>query len=183
MTAKEFLSQAWHIDARIEDKLAEIDRIEEKRERIMAKLTAGRMTRLTGMPRGGNYDWTDSLEQVIQTDELIRDAKQALLQEVAELCRIKREVNDAINAVEDLRYRQVLELRYRSYMDWTSIAERMHYEVRHVTRLHGEALLCVRVPEAKEAEYKEAMAHIMGPKIGIFPRNLFRKALCWQECP
>lgn len=147
MTAKEFLLQAWQIDARIEDKIAEIDRIQEKRERIMAKLTAGRASNLSGMPRGGAYDWTDSIEAVIEADELIRDHVQRVREEIKDLCRVKREVADAINAVEDIRYRRVLELRYRNFLDWLQIADRMGYDIRHVTRLHGEALLCVRVPK------------------------------------
>jgi len=150
MTAKDYLLRAWQIDARIDEKLAEIERLEEKRERIMAKLTAGRASNLTGMPRGGNYDWTDSIEAVIETDELIRDAIQALRAEIMELCRVKREVADAINAVEPVVYRRVLDLRYRSYLDWQTIAQRMGYDVRHVFRLHGEALLCVNVPKEDE---------------------------------
>ena len=74
MTAKDYLLRAWQIDARIDEKIAEIEHLEEKRERIMAKLTAGRASNLSGMPRGGRYDWTESVESVIETDELIRDA-------------------------------------------------------------------------------------------------------------
>lgn len=133
MTAKEFLMQAWQIDERIDRKI-------EERERLTSKLTTGRMTNLTGMPRGGRFDWTDVVSKVIETDEAIQ-------KEIMELCRVKREVNAAIAAVEDLRYRRLLELRYRNYMRWEAIADEMGYELRHVTRLHGEALLCVRIPK------------------------------------
>lgn len=146
MNAKDYLLRAWQIDARIDEKLAEIERLEEKRERIMAKLTAGRAPNLTGMPRGGGYDWTERLEALIETEELVRSAVQDLRREIMELCKVKREVADAINAVEPFVYRRVLDLRYRSYLPWHTIAERMGYDIRHVTRLHGEALLCVKVP-------------------------------------
>ena len=144
MTAKEFLLTAWRIESRIDDKLREIDRLDEKRERIMARLTAGRSANLTGMPRGGRYDWTDSLEAVIETDKALNDLKEKIRREISDLCRAKREVAAAINAVEDLRYRRVLELRYRNYLEWQDIAERMGYDVRHVTRLHGDALQAVK---------------------------------------
>jgi hypothetical protein len=151
MTAKEFLLQAWQIDARIEDKIAEIDRIQEKRERIMAKLTAGRASNLSGMPRGGTYDWTDSIEAVIEADELIRDYVQRVREEIKNLCRVKREVADAIDDVyartRDIRYKRLLDLHYRNFLSWPEIAEKMGYDIRHVTRLHGEALLCVKVPK------------------------------------
>ena len=133
MTAKDFLMQAWQIDRRIERRC-------EERERLMAKLTAGRAANLTGMPRGGRFDWTDAVARLVEMENEIGA-------EIMALCRIKREVNAAIDAVEDARYRRVLELRYRNYLSWPAIAEDMGYDIRHVTRLHGEALLCVRVPK------------------------------------
>lgn len=133
MTAKEFLSLAWRIDGRIERRI-------EERERLDTRLKSGRLSNISGMPRGGQYDWTNAADSIVEMDRRIGD-------EINELCRIKRLVNEAIDAVDDLRYRQVLEMRYRNYMGWEKIAEAMEYDPRHVQRLHGEALLCVVVPE------------------------------------
>lgn len=133
MTAKEFLMQAWKIDDRIDERI-------EERERLLAKLTAGRGTNLTGMPRGGRYDWTDAVSRVIEADR-------AIAAEITRLCAVKRQVNEAIEAVADGRRRRVLELRYRNYMRWEQIADVMGYDVRWVYRLHGEALLDVVVPD------------------------------------
>lgn len=133
MTPKEFLSQAWYIDKRIERKI-------EERERLWTKLAAGRGTNLSGMPRGGHYDWTDSVVAMTALTESIN-------KEIMELCRVKRQVNEAIEAVEEIRYRQVLELRYRHYMGWDAIAEEMGFAVRHIHRLHGKALQMVKVPD------------------------------------
>lgn len=132
MTAKEFLMMAWEIDRRI-------DRKTEERDRLQAKLTAGRSANLTGMPRRGRYDWTDTAAKVADIDR-------AIGAEISELCRIKREVNAAIDAVEDMRYRRVLELRYRNYLPWDKISEETGYDLRYVYRLHGKALLRVKVP-------------------------------------
>ena len=134
MTAKEFLMQAWKIDDRIDERI-------EERERLLAKLTAGRGSNLSGMPRGGRYDWTDAVSRVIEADR-------AIAAEITKLCEVKRLVNDAIEAVADSRRRRVLELRYRNYLRWEQIADVMGYDARHVTRLHGEALLDVVVPES-----------------------------------
>lgn len=133
MTAKEFLSQAWRIDERIESRLEEIERLE-------ARLESGRMASITGMPRGGASDWTDTANRVIEL-------KNRIGAEVGELCRVKRMVNEAIDAVEDVRYRRVLELRYRNYYTWEKIAEEMDYDARWVRRLHADALGHVVVPE------------------------------------
>ena len=133
MTAKEYLLRAWEIDKRIDARI-------EERERLEARLTSPRMTNLTGMPRGGGSDWTNA---VIAVSEL----SQEITKEILDLCRIKREVIEAIDAVEDRDYRRVLELRYRNYMKWDDIAKAMRYDVRNVYILHGKALLKVRVPK------------------------------------
>ena len=132
MTAKEFLSQAWQIDRRIDRKI-------EERERLNARLTSARAANLSGMPRGGRHDWTDAVAALLDMDAAIRD-------EIMALCRVKRQVMDAIDAVADMRYRRLLELRYRNYMEWEAIAEEMGYDLRWVYRLHGMALQEVRVP-------------------------------------
>lgn len=133
MTAKEYLLQAWQIDRRIEAKI-------EERDRLRAKLEAGRMTRLTGMPRGGGGDWTDTVSRVIELDRKITG-------EIMQLCAVKREVNAVIEAVEPIRYREILALRYRNYMRWEEIAETMGYDKRYMFKIHGRALRAVRVPE------------------------------------
>lgn len=133
MTAKEYLMRAWKIDERIESKI-------EERERLESLLTSPRTAKLTGMPRGGGGDWTNA---VIAVAELTS----GITAEILDLCRVKREVAKAIDAVDDMRYRRVLELRYRNYMTWEQIAEATGYTLRNVYWLHGKALLCVRVPK------------------------------------
>lgn len=136
MSPKEFLAQAWQIDERIERKI-------EERDRIESKLTTGRISNITGMPRGGGYDWTDAVAKIIRLTEQINA-------EIARLCAVKRQVIDAIDAVEDMRYRRLLELRYRNYLTWEQIADDMHYDVRNVYKLHGKALLKIKVPQKQE---------------------------------
>ena len=137
MTAKQYLMRAWQIDRRIERKI-------EERDRLAARLDSG-VGHLTGMPRGGGHDWTDSALKVIElTGQIDR--------EIGELCRAKREVNEALGQVEDARERSVLELRYRSYMSWEEIADELHYTSRWVFILHRRGLR--RVKEFIEVHYK-----------------------------
>ena len=132
MTPKEYLLQARVLDQQITARIAE-------RDRIMDQVTAARAPSLTGMPRGGQHDWTDAVARAADLTATI-DA------ELAELCRLKAEIAAAIKAVPEPVYRTLLELRYRSGFTWEQIAEAMGYDVRHVYRLHGEALLRVHVP-------------------------------------
>lgn len=110
-------------------------------ERLRSKITSGRMAQITGMPRGGNgSDWTDCVTRILELEAQINS-------EITALCKLKREIAETIANVDDMRYRTLLELRYRSELSWDRIADEMNYDVRHVTRLHGEALKCVVVPE------------------------------------
>ena len=135
MTAKEYLMQARDIDKRIESLI-------EHGERLREKLTAGRMAQITGMPRGGRYDWADAAVALIELERRNN-------QEIMDLCRLKHEIWDAIDAVEEAKYRWLLELRYMNCWTWERIADVMGYEVRQVHRIHGDALQKVRVPDGR----------------------------------
>lgn len=133
MTAKKFLSRPYWIDKRIDRKQEEIDR-------LRAKLTKATAT-LSDMPRGGSGgDWTDADIKVLEMEDAIHA-------EIIELCRVKREVFEVIDTVEDDKYRTLLELRYRNYLTFEQIAVEMSYSWRQVMRMHKEALAAVKVPE------------------------------------
>ena len=133
MTAKEFLRRARAVDRRV-------DEAQERVERIRAKLEAGRMSSVTGMPRGGSSDWTQTADRLIELE-------QAVNERTRELVRWKLAAIDAIRQVEEPRLAEVLELYYIDGMTWEQVAQRMGLDLRWVFRLHGRALLCVKVPE------------------------------------
>lgn len=133
MTAKEFLRRARDVDRRV-------DEATERVERIRAKLEGGRMSSLTGMPRGGGADWTETADRLIELERVVN-------QRTRELVRWKLAAIDAIRAVEEPRLAEVLELYYIDGLTWEQVAQRMGYEVRQIYRLHGVALRKVKVPE------------------------------------
>lgn len=57
------------------------------------------------------------------------------------LIELKQEARALIERLEDNRHKAVLIHRYINCRSWAYIAENMGYAVRHVTRLHGEALV------------------------------------------
>lgn len=133
MTAKEFLRRA-----RGADRL--IDQATERVERIRSRLESGRMSNITGMPRGGASDWTDTANALIELERRVNAR-------VRDMCRLKRLAMDAIDQVEEARLREVLELYYLDGFTWEQVAERMGYSRRNVTTLHGVALRKIKVPE------------------------------------
>ena len=133
MTAKEFLRRARSVDRRV-------DEASERVERLRERLEAGRMSRLTGMPRGGSGDWTQTADRLIELE-------QAVNQRTRELVRWKLAAIDAIRAVEEPRLAEVLELYYIDGFTWEQVAERMGLDLRWVYRLHGKGLQKIRVPD------------------------------------
>lgn len=131
MTPKQYLSQARFIDQRIEARIAE-------RDRLLETVSAARSPQLTGMPRGGGKSWTDTIDKAADLSTLI-DA------DIKHLITLKWRIWETIDAVEDMRYRTVLELYYRAGYTWEQIAEKLHYDIRYVYKLHGKALLRVKM--------------------------------------
>lgn len=136
MTAKEFLRRARSVDRRV-------DEAQERVERLRARLEAGRMSSVTGMPRGGGSDWTETADRLIELEQVVN-------QRTRELVRWKLAAIDAIRGVEEPRLAEVLELYYIDALTWEQVAQRMGLDIRWVYRLHGRALMCVKVPETKE---------------------------------
>ena len=131
MTAYEFLSQGRFIDRRIEHKQEDIERMRSKLTNANAKLS--------DMPKGGSTtDWTDADIKILEYEQYVRD-------EIKNLCEVKRQIREAIDAVEDARYRELLEMRYLCDKTFEEIAVAMKYDWRHVMRMHKEALEVVEV--------------------------------------
>ena len=133
MTAKEYLRKVRDIDRRIDETL-------ERLQRMRARLEAGRPSNISGMPRGGAVDWTVTADRVIELEQRYNE-------KIREMCRLKRAAQDAIDLVEEARLRELLELYYLDGFTWEQVAETMHLDLRWVYRLHGRALMRIRVPD------------------------------------
>lgn len=126
MKAKDYLMRTWRFEADIERKLKE-------RERLHLWLARG----LEETPPEERDKWRGVEKEVAALSAELEG-------DVLAICRAAREVKTLIDGVEDLRYRRLLELRYRHYMRWEAIAQEMDYELRHIYRLHHGALKCVQ---------------------------------------
>lgn len=134
MTAKEFLNQAFRIDQRINSKLEQI-------ESLRTLLTKTSST-LSDMPKNPNKSHSRT-EDIIIRIMMIEDE---IKHDIEKLVTLKKEVSDAINAVEPMECRMLLELRYLCFHTWEDIAAEMNYTVRNVHLLHSKALGLVHVP-------------------------------------
>ena len=129
MTAKEYLSQAYRLDLRINTKIQQVDQLSSLAQKATAMIS--------GMPK-----------QTTKSDSLlvkIIDLQWEIQDDIDGLVDLKREISHAINHLTG-DHQLVLEKRYLCYQSWDKIAQDMQYDERHVLRLHGQALLLIDVP-------------------------------------
>ena len=87
-----------------------------------------------GMPHGSSC--MDLSEYAAQLDVLMTELKDQMEQRI----RIRREITQRIEAMQDETEKTVLRLRYIHWLRWEQIAERMGYSLRNITKIHGKAL-------------------------------------------
>lgn len=129
---KQWLSRYCHLDQHIQQKADEITTWRTRAEKITPNYW--------GEPRGGGEDHIQSAVEIILQLEGEID------QEINALVALKREIQGAIQTVEDPTLQQLLEYRYLHGLTWEQVAERMDYSDRWVRKLHGEALCRLQCP-------------------------------------
>lgn len=128
MNTKEYLSQAYRIDQRINSKLEQVHSLRD----LAAKATAT----LTDMPRNLSpniHRMEDVIAKMVDLESEIN----------ADLCRLidtKHEIVTVVKCVENPELQTLLELRYLCFKTWEQIAVEMHFDLRWVHRLHNRAL-------------------------------------------
>lgn len=134
MRGKEYLGQAYRLDQRINSKLEQIASLDE--------LTTKCNLTLTGMPRNPDRGTSNMAEAVGK----IIDLQTEINYDIQKLVDLKREMVRVIKAVDNTEYQTLLELRYLCFKTWEQIAVDLGYNVRHVYRMHDEAVESIKVP-------------------------------------
>jgi prefoldin subunit 5 len=128
MNAKEYLSQARLLDRQIDSKIQQIEEL----NRLTTNCTAT-LTGIPGAPRRGGSVMADAVDRIV-------DLEREINRDIDRLVDLKREIMAAIRTVDNGKYQMVLEKRYLCYRTWEQIAADTGYNVRHLYRIHGEAL-------------------------------------------
>ena len=136
MTAKEYLSQAYRLDQRINSKIEQVASLNE----LATKCTST----LTGMPRNPNRASSTMADAVGK----IIDLQNEINRDIDRLVDLKREIVTAIKAIENPEYQTLLEKRYLCFLTWEKIAVDMGYDLRWLYRIHKRALDEIRVPDS-----------------------------------
>lgn len=135
MTAKEYLSQARLLDARINAKIQQVSALND--------LATHATATLTGMPRNPSRSESRMAEAVVK----IIDLQNEINHDIDELVDLKREITRRVKSIPNADYQLLLEKRYLCFMPWEKIAVDMGYSIQHIYRLHDWALREFPVPQ------------------------------------
>lgn len=133
MTAKDFLSQTFTVDKRINSKLHQVEHLNE----LATKCTSV----WSDMPKSPNRRQSPMADAV---DRII-DLQSEINADIDTLVSIKQEIHAVIQAVDNIEYRTLLEYRYLCCMPWEDISSVLGYNIRWVHRMHGKALIAVQI--------------------------------------
>ena len=84
--------------------------------------------------------YTKIVEKIIDLEETIKA-------DIDKLLALMIEIRSVIDAVQDNEQKLLLKHRYLNFMTWDDICDEMNVSSRTVHRIHGSALLNVKVPD------------------------------------
>ncbi|PKM38657.1 MAG: hypothetical protein CVV04_14420 [Firmicutes bacterium HGW-Firmicutes-9] len=128
MSTKDYLSQAYRIDQRINSKLAQVMSLRD----LLSKATGT----LSGAPKAATpnpHSMEDTIAKMVDLENEINEDIDALID-------LKSEIMRRIKRVENTEYQTILELRYLCFKRWEEIAVDMGYSLRRLYELHDCAL-------------------------------------------
>ena len=128
MTAKEYLSQAWNIDQRINDKVAHVSQLRDMAMNVSAVIS--------DMPRSPSPN-NQRMENIIAR---LTDTEDEINADIYRLVSLKLEIMNTIWQVTDENAQMVLERRYHRFKSWEDISADMSVSIRWVHKIHAKAL-------------------------------------------
>ena len=128
MNAKEYLSQAYRIDQRINSKL----------EQVMSLRTL--LGKATGTLNGAPKAATPNPHSMEDTICKMVDMENEINADIDMLVNLKTEIMKCIKQIGNPEYQTLLELRYLCFKNWEDISTEMDYSLRRLYELHNLAL-------------------------------------------
>ena len=128
MTAKEYLSQARYLDARINTKIIQLE--------ALNTLATSATSVLTGMPHSPNKA-TSKMADIV--DKIV-DLQAEINRDIDALVDLKGEMRSKLEMVPAEDYKAILEMRYLCFMSWEQIASNLGLSVPYTYKLHDRAL-------------------------------------------
>ena len=128
LSAKDYLSQAYRIDQRINSKIEQVQSLRALAEKATATLS--------GAPNKGTRN-VHRMENIIVK---MVDMESEINSDLNRLIDLKHEIVTVVKCVESPELKTLLELRYLCFKTWEEISVNLHLDIRWVHRLHNRAL-------------------------------------------
>ena len=132
---KEYLSQAFRIDQRIQSKMEQVASLNDLATRATATYSD-----MPGSETRNLHRMEDAILSIIELEAEING-------DICKLVQTKKDIVHKIKAVQNTEYQTLLELRYLCFKTWEQIAVQMNYSTKYVFDLHRSALKMIEVPE------------------------------------
>lgn len=130
MTAKQYLSQAYRLNERINSDLSELDRLRDLAISLSSVNYDGIRVSST---RGTEAPFEKTICKII-------DAEKKINAEIERLVDLKAEISGAISQLANVDEQLLLRFRYINNYGWEKIAVLMSVSMRTVHRIHASAL-------------------------------------------
>lgn len=128
MNAKEYLSQGIWLDQRINSKLEQVSSL---------RALATKVTTTFGEERVQSTKKQSPMEDTMVK---LMDLENEINEDIDELIKLKAEILETINQVDDPVSQSLLEMRYIEGKTWEEVARGIGFDIRTAFRLHGKAL-------------------------------------------
>ena len=133
MTPKEYLEQYRTLDAEIESKREQIERITA----IATKVSPSS----DGLSFSG-----DVSDRVGKAAAKLVDLEKEIATDIEKLASLKAEIRTQISAIHLSAYRYILEEHYFNFKSFDAIGEKIGYSRMQICRMHGTALTYITPP-------------------------------------
>lgn len=136
MTSKEYLSQAYHLDKRIDSKIEQLKAL----NLLATKCTST----LSDMPKSQSISNSRLEDTVVK----IVDLQEEINRDIDRLVDLKRDIVRTIKMVKKPEYQILLELRYLCFKTWEEIAVKMNCSIDNVFKMRNKDLKIFEIPES-----------------------------------
>ena len=136
MTIRDYLSQAYRLDQKIDSNIREVSTLRKMMGSISSPVLGDRVQ----TSRPAEAPFVRSLEKIMALEEKINS-------EIDLLVSLKEQIRGVIAAVPDTDERMVLSYRYVHNLTWEEISDELNESVSTVKRRHRSALDHAVLPE------------------------------------
>ena len=127
-----YLSQYKYLNADIDRKIKYLEDCKNKMYNVTGTLS--------DMPRSGNR--SNVIEDGIAN---INEIEQTINRDIDELISLRTEIENTINRVRNLNYKEILKCRYLDCKKYEQIAVDKNIDLRWLYRLHEKALNAIKI--------------------------------------